>query len=113
MMNSLRTARIVTAIYGLVALVGGTIGFIKAGSVASLVAGGLSGLILIGAAALAGNKPKPGLIVALVTSLLLVGRFGSAAARAGVSPVALVMIIGGVAVVVVSAMALAAKPSRA
>lgn len=97
--------------YGLLALIGGLIGFLKAGSVASLVAGGGSGVILLVGAALVGKKPKAGLIIALVLSLLLIGRFASASLKHGAaSPIALVMIIGGLAVLVAAGLALAASP---
>lgn len=120
MTTSLRTPGALIAVYGLVALIGGTIGFVKAGSVASLIAGGGSGLILLIAAALVMKTPsgaavgqsglassaRAGLIVALVMSLLLIGRFASTL-RGGASPVAIVMISGGLVVLVASAMALA------
>lgn len=100
-------AVVLTGVYGLVALIGGTIGYLKAGSVASLIAGGGSGLLLIGCALLARQKPKAGMIGAIVLSVLLVGRFVSASAAAGnLAPVALTMILGGVVVIVISALGL-------
>jgi len=119
MTTSLRAPAALIAVYGLVALIGGTIGFVKAGSVASLIAGGGSGVILLVAAALVAKKPdgtataqsglassaRAGLIIALVMSLLLIGRFASTL-RGGASPVAIVMISGGLVVLVASAMAL-------
>jgi uncharacterized membrane protein (UPF0136 family) len=97
--------------YGLVALIGGFIGFLSAGSVASLVAGGASGVILFAGAALVGKKPKVGLIMALVLSLLLIGRFASASLKSGaLSTLALVMILGGLAVLVAAGLALASSP---
>jgi uncharacterized membrane protein (UPF0136 family) len=118
MTTSLRVPAILIAVYGLVALIGGTIGFVKAGSIASLIAGGGSGLVLLVSAALVAKKPegaaavglassaRVGLIIALVVSLLLIGRFGSTL-RNGASPVAIVMISGGLVVLVASGMALA------
>jgi uncharacterized membrane protein (UPF0136 family) len=101
-----------TVAYGLTALIGGLIGFLKAGSVASLVAGGGSGVILLVAAVLSSRKPRLGLGIALVVSLLLIGRFASTAFRSGAaSPIALVMIVGGLAVVLAAALALVG-PSR-
>lgn len=111
MTTSHRVAAALTLVYGLIAALGGTIGFVKAGSVASLVAGGGSGLLLIGCAVLIGKKPKLGLIGAIVLSVLLIGRFASAAAKGGASPVAIVMIAGGAAVLVASGMALARTSS--
>ena len=112
MRTSHKVAAGLALVYGLVALVGGLIGFIKAGSVASLVAGGGSGVILLVGAALVGKKPKAGLIIALVLSLLLVGRFASAALKSGASPVAIVMIVGGLAVLIAAGLALASSPRQ-
>jgi uncharacterized membrane protein (UPF0136 family) len=108
MTTSLRVPALLTAVYGLIALIGGTIGFVKAGSVASLIAGGGSGLILLIAAALVmkEQRARVGLIIALVVSVLLIGRFASTL-RNGASPVAIVMIVGGLVVLVASALALA------
>jgi uncharacterized membrane protein (UPF0136 family) len=116
MTMSLRAPAALIAVYGLVALIGGTIGFVKAGSVASLIAGGGSGLVLLVAAALVAKNPdgapgrlassaRVGLIIALVVSLLLIGRFASTL-RNGASPVAIVMITGGLVALVASATAL-------
>lgn len=107
MTTSQQVASRLTFAYGLIAAIGGTIGYVKVGSLASLLAGGGSGVLLLVAAWLVGKKPKAGLSMAIVLSLLLVGRFASAAAKGGVSAVALVMIAGGVAVLIASGMALA------
>lgn len=107
MNSSQRLAAVLAAVYGLVALIGGLIGFIKAGSVASLVAGGGSGLLLLVSAALVPRKSKVGLGLALVVSLLLLGRFASTAIASGApNAIAMVMIVGGLAVAVASARAL-------
>ena len=57
-------------------LVGGIMGFVKAQSTASLIAGGISGLLLVAAGFLLGSKPAVALGLGLVVSLLLVGFFG-------------------------------------
>jgi len=107
-----RMAAVLAGVYGLIALIGGLIGYLSKGSVASLVAGGISGCLLLAAAALVPQRPQLGLIGALVISLALVGRFVSAAAKAGPSTVALVMITGGLAVLVAAAVALAKSSAR-
>ncbi len=63
-------------IFGLITLVGGVQGFLTAKSMPSLIAGGVSGILLL----LAGwlmqtGKTMPGLILGLVISLALAGRF--------------------------------------
>lgn len=108
MASSLKVPALLIAVYGLIALIGGTIGFVKAGSLASLLAGGGSGLVLLLAAGIVAKKPdsaRVGLILALVVSVLLIGRFASTL-RGGASPVALVMITGGLVALVAAALGL-------
>lgn len=85
----------IAAGYGVLSLAGGVMGYVKAKSRASLIAGGLSGLILIGGALLAINNPVVGLTLVAVVSAALVGRFAKSALRKGSSPVAYVMVGGG------------------
>lgn len=97
----------VTAAYGLLALVGGTIGYVSAGSLASLIAGGVAGVVLLVSAALMVGRPVIGLFLAFVISLALVGRFAKAAYDQGeVSPVAGLMVGGGLLVMLLTAVAL-------
>jgi uncharacterized membrane protein (UPF0136 family) len=112
MTTSQRLVAVLAAVYGLVAGLGGLMGYLSKGSVASLVAGGVSGCLLLASAALVTKRPKLGLIGALVISLALLGRFVSATAKSGPSTVAVVMILGGLAVGVLSAVALAQAPAR-
>jgi uncharacterized membrane protein (UPF0136 family) len=111
MVSSYKVARGLAVAYGLIALIGGLIGFLKAGSMASLIAGGGSGVVLIIAGLLIGSKPKVGLILSLIVALALLGRFVSGALKSGPTAIALVMIIGGLAVLIGSGRALAAKPA--
>jgi|SRR5688572_32010403 len=101
------TAASAAGLYGLIALTGGVIGFVKAGSLASLIAGGVSGLLLIACALFIPRRPKPGLIVALVVSVGLLGRFLPNIGKGGV---ALVMALGGALVLVACAIALKREP---
>jgi uncharacterized membrane protein (UPF0136 family) len=113
-MTSLKLAASAAGLYGLVALTGGIIGFVKAGSLASLIAGGISGLLLIACAVFVPRKPKPALIVALVVSLGLVGRFApKLSGPDGLNLIALVMSLGGVIVLVACALALKQGPRAA
>ena len=67
-------------LYGLLVAVGGVMGYVRAQSVPSLVAGGIAGLILIGAAvAMMRGAYAVGWWVALVVAVLLLARFGVAA----------------------------------
>lgn len=113
-MTSHRTAAALAGVYGAVALIGGIIGFVKAGSAASLIAGGIAGLVLIGSAIAARRKPKPALITAAVVSIVLIGRFAKGLfAAGGPTPLALIMVLGGVAVLVSSVLALLSRSPAA
>jgi uncharacterized membrane protein (UPF0136 family) len=92
--------------YGLISLAGGVLGYVKANSRASLIAGVGSGVLLLASAALATAYPVAGLAIASVLSLLLVGRFVRSAIGKRPNTVAFVMIGGGVAVLVSAGLAL-------
>lgn len=100
-------ARIYFFFFGVVTMAGGAVGFVKAQSVASLVAGGLSGALLVASAALIGfTSSRAGVAPAAVLSLLLAGRFVPAYAKtratmpagmmAGLSLVGLLVALGTV-----------------
>jgi uncharacterized membrane protein (UPF0136 family) len=97
----------VAAGYGVLSLVGGTMGYVKAKSRASLIAGGVSGLLLLGGAALALSQPVLGLAIVSIVSAALVARFAKSAMGKRASSIAYVMIGGGVAVLIAAGMALA------
>ena len=58
-------------VFGLLTIAGGVMGYVKAGSTASLIAGGISGVLLIVAA----SHVAIGLALGIIVSLLLAGRF--------------------------------------
>lgn len=69
-------------IYGILVAVGGVMGYVKANSIASLIAGVGAGLLLVGSSvAMMKNSYQTGWWIALVVSILLLGRFGSAAMK--------------------------------
>jgi uncharacterized membrane protein (UPF0136 family) len=68
-------AKIYFIIFGLLTIVGGVIGYVKAGSTASIIAGGISGIALLVAAFLIPGNTAVALIIAGIVSLLLAGRF--------------------------------------
>jgi uncharacterized membrane protein (UPF0136 family) len=72
----MRTAALYEMLFGLLTLVGGIIGYTTAGSLVSLVAGGLAGIILIFAALSMQKGSRTGLYVTLVVTLALLGNFG-------------------------------------
>ncbi len=74
----------IVLIYGLLVAAGGVMGYVKAGSTASLISGGAAGLLLAGAAvAMMRGAYQAGWWVALVVALLLLARFGGVALSKG------------------------------
>lgn len=68
-------ARIYFIVFGILTIGGGIVGYIKAGSTISLVAGSISGVLLLIAAWLMPEQQAAGLLIAIVVSLLLAGQF--------------------------------------
>jgi len=66
---------IIVGLFGLFSLTGGLIGYFKAGSMVSLIAGGLSGIILLLSAYGISKGNQVTAYLALVVALLLGGRF--------------------------------------
>ena len=71
----LGAAKVYFIVFGILTIAGGVVGYVKAGSMASIIAGSISGLLLLLAAWLMPDHQAAGLIVALVVSVLLAGRF--------------------------------------
>lgn len=76
-------AKIYFIIFGLLTIVGGVIGYVKAGSTASIIAGSVSGIALIIAAWLLPGNLVLGLAIAGLVSILLAGRFIPAYMKTG------------------------------
>ena len=62
-------------VFGILTIVGGIIGYATKGSMASIIAGGISGALLLVAAFLLPGNVTAGLAIALIVSVLLAGRF--------------------------------------
>jgi uncharacterized membrane protein (UPF0136 family) len=101
----MEAAKIYFVIFGLLTIAGGIVGYIKAGSAASVIAGAITGVLLLVAAFLLPAHQAWGLGTALIVSLLLLGYFGPKYLRTGtVMPAAMMSvlsIIGIVAAIVV------------
>ena len=88
-------------IFGLLTIIGGVIGFVKAGSTASIIAGSISGILLFVAAFLLPQNLAVGLILAGVVSILLAGRFVPAFLKTGQAmPAGLMSVLSVLGVIV-------------
>ena len=103
-MSILSVAAFYLWVFGLLTVVGGFIGFVKAKSVPSLVAGGVAGAILIAAGFLAvrtGTSPRVGLLIGLGASAALASRFVMAYRKSKkVMPAGMMAVLSVVGIVV-------------
>jgi uncharacterized membrane protein (UPF0136 family) len=85
-------------LFGLISIVGGALGYARAKSKASLIAGAVSGALLIVAGLL--SPGIPALVLGLLVSLLLLIHFGrSYAARKKPMPAIPMMVLSGICIV--------------
>ena len=91
-------AQIYYLLFGLVAIAGGAIGYARAKSKASLIAGSASGALLIIAGLL--SPSVPGFVLALIVSILLIAHFGrSYAAKKKPMPAIPMIVLSGICIV--------------
>lgn len=76
-------AKIYFIVFGLLTIVGGIMGFVNKGSVASIIAGSISGILLLVAAFLLPANVMVGLLLAGIVSIALAGRFVPAFIKTG------------------------------
>lgn len=62
-------------VFGILTIAGGIIGYVKAGSTPSIIAGSIAGILLLLSAFLLPDHVVAGLGIGLITSLLLAGQF--------------------------------------
>jgi uncharacterized membrane protein (UPF0136 family) len=85
-------------LFGLVSIAGGALGYARAKSKASLIAGGVSGALLILAGLL--SPGGPGFVLGLLVSVLLLIHFGrSYAARRKPMPAIPMIVLSGICIV--------------
>jgi uncharacterized membrane protein (UPF0136 family) len=103
----LEIARFYLFVFGVLTVAGGVMGFVKAQSKPSLIAGGISGAGLLVAGYLVSiGSTRAGLIVGLAVSAALAGRFVGAYRKSKKVMPAGLMAVLGVAGVVITALAL-------
>jgi len=71
----LEPAKIYFLVFGVLTIAGGIMGYVKARSVASIIAGTITGILLIVAAYFLPTQREIGLVLALLTSAILAGQF--------------------------------------
>src|SRR5437870_12984550 len=71
----MEAAKIYFIVFGALTIAGGIVGYVKAGSTASIIAGAITGVLLLVAAFLLPEHRVAGLATALVISVLLAGQF--------------------------------------
>jgi len=87
-------------IFGVLTIAGGIIGYVKAGSVPSIIAGSITGILLLVAAFLLPEHRAVGLATALIISLLLAGQFVPKFLRTGrAMPAGLISILSVIGII--------------
>lgn len=88
-------------IFGALTIIGGVIGYVKAGSFPSIVAGAITGVLLVVAGWILPNNRTVGLAIAFIVSLLLAAQFVPKLIRTGkMMPAGLMSILSVIGIVV-------------
>ena len=99
--NKMGAAKIYFIVFGILTIAGGVVGYVKAGSVASIVAGGITGVLLLVAALLLPEYRIVGLATACIVSLLLAAQFVPKFLRTGrVMPAGMMSILSVIGIIV-------------
>ena len=99
--NKMGAAKIYFIVFGILTIAGGVVGYVKAGSVASIVAGGITGVLLLVAAFLLPEYRIVGLATAGIVSLLLAAQFVPKFLRTGrVMPAGMMSILSVIGIIV-------------
>ena len=95
------SAKIYFIIFGILTIAGGVIGYVKAASVPSIIAGSITGILLLVAAFLLPEHRAAGLATAFIVSLLLAAQFIPKFLRTGrVMPAGMVSILSVIGIIV-------------
>src|SRR5216117_1023901 len=100
--QSMEVTKIYFILFGVLTILGGIVGYVKAGSVASIIAGSITGVLLLVAAFLLPEHRTIGLATALVVSLLLAAQFVPKFLRTGrVMPAGMMSILSVIGIIAV------------
>jgi uncharacterized membrane protein (UPF0136 family) len=96
----MEAAKIYFIVFGALTIIGGIVGYTKAGSVASIIAGSITGVLLLVAAFLLPEHRMVGLATALIVSLLLAAQFVPKFLRTGrVMPAGMMSILSVIGII--------------
>jgi uncharacterized membrane protein (UPF0136 family) len=96
----MEAAKIYFIVFGVLTIAGGVVGYVKADSVASIIAGSITGILLIVAAFLLPKHRAIGLATAFIISLLLAAQFAPKFLRTGrVMPAGMMSILSVIGVI--------------
>ena len=96
----MEAAKIYFIVFGALTIVGGIVGYLKAGSVASIIAGSITGVLLLIAAFLLPEHRAIGLATALIMSILLAAQFVPKFLRTGrVMPAGMMSILSVIGII--------------
>ena len=99
--NKMGAAKIYFIVFGILTIAGGVVGYVKAGSMASIVAGGITGVLLLVGAFLLPEYRIVGLATACIVSLLLAAQFVPKFLRTGrVMPAGMMSILSVIGIIV-------------
>ena len=97
----MEAAKIYLIVFGVLTVAGGVVGYVKAGSVASIIAGSITGVLLLVAAFLLPEHRAIGLATAFIISLLLAAQFVPKFIRTGrVMPAGMMSILSVIGIIV-------------
>lgn len=97
----MEAAKIYFIVFGVLTIVGGIVGYAKAGSMASIIAGSITGVLLLVAAFLLPEHRVVGLATALIISLLLAAQFMPKLLRTGrVMPAGIMSLLSVIGIIV-------------
>jgi uncharacterized membrane protein (UPF0136 family) len=96
----MEAAKIYFFVFGVLTIAGGVVGYVKAGSVASIIAGSITGVLLLVAAFLLPEHRAIGLATAFIISLLLAAQFAPKFIRTGrVMPAGMMSILSVIGII--------------
>jgi uncharacterized membrane protein (UPF0136 family) len=96
----MEAAKIYFIVFGVLTIAGGVVGYVKAGSAASIIAGSIAGVVLLVAAFLLPEYRTAGLATALIISLLLAAQFIPKFLRTGrVMPAGMMSILSAIGII--------------